>query len=205
MHVNGISLVKLLSVQHSLILEWGLLVESRKFRLIAHLWVVVYTLRVWGHVRLRRLWEERHSWVLDQTHGILCSVSYTRIFQLEAHLSFYCHMLDLVLICLSNDELLIPAVLPLLRAASRIFFNLPQLLLRLIIQTIIIFLCDDLLWGRSNVCVNAMMSVRELYKWESCLRRLHVLRIYQALWVVVRIRSFWLWIVLKGVAVATIP
>lgn len=162
-NVQGIPLVKLPSVQHSLILEWGLLVEAIEFWLVAHLWVVVYTLRIWRHVWLRGLWEERHSRVLDKTYGILGGVSYAWIFRLEAHLSFNCHVLDLELICLCNDELLIPPVLPLLSAASRILFNLPQLLLRFIIHPVIIFLGDHLLWGCSHVCTHAMMSIRELY------------------------------------------
>ena len=162
-HVQGISLVKVPSIhQHSLILERGLLIKAREFRLVAHLWVVVYTLRVWGHVWLRGLREQRHSRVLDQPHGILGSVCYDWVFRLEAHLSFNCHMLDLKLICLSNNELFIPPVLPLLSAASRILFNLSQLLLRLIIHRVIIFFCDDLLWGSSKVSAHAMMSIREL-------------------------------------------
>ena len=125
--------------------------------------MVIYTLRIRRHVRLRRLREERDSRVLDQTHGILGGVSYAWIFRLEVHLSFNCHMLDLELICLSNYELLIPPVLPLLSAASRILFNLPQLLLRFIIHPVIIFLGDHLLWGCSHVSAHAMMSIRELY------------------------------------------
>ena len=113
-------------------------------------------------MRLRRLGEQRHSRVLDQPHGILGGVSYALVFRLEAHLSFNCHMLDLKLICLSNNKLFIPPVLPLLSAASRILLNLPQVLLRLIIHRVIIFFCDDLLWGSSKVSAHAMMSIREL-------------------------------------------
>jgi hypothetical protein len=155
-------------------------------------------------VWLRGLGEQRHSRVLDQTHGILGGVSYALVLRLEAHLSFNCHMLDLKLICLSNNELLIPPVLPLLSAASRILFNLPQLLLGLIIHRVIIFFCDHLLWGSSKVSAHAMMSIRELCKGVPCLS-LHILRIQHALWVVVRMGSRRKRVVLKGVAVTTIP
>jgi hypothetical protein len=155
-------------------------------------------------VRLRGLREQRHSRVLDQAHGILGGVCYAWVFRFETHLSFNCHMLDLELICLSNNELLIPPVLPLLSAASRILLNLPQLLLRLIIHCVIIFFCDHLLWGSSKVSAHAMMSIRELRKGVPCLS-LHVLRIQYTLGVLVRMGSGRKRVVLKGVTITTIP
>jgi hypothetical protein len=99
--------------------------------------------------------------VLDLPHGILGGVSYALVFRLETHLSFNCHMLDLKLICLSNNELFIPPVLPLLSAASRILFNLLQLLLRFIVHAVIILFGDHFLRG-INVCAHAVMRIRKL-------------------------------------------